>query len=88
MAPGRGSILEALKGMAAFMRRTHGPVLVVLVAFAASAGLLNDEAIKTYIASVAHFRQATVDAGVDAWLHRPRTPRTLNGRSLLQCLHG
>ena len=31
-------------------------------------GLLNDEAMKTYIASVAHFRQATVDAGVDAWL--------------------
>ena len=31
-------------------------------------GLLNDEAMKTYIASVAHFRQATIDAGVDAWL--------------------
>jgi len=31
-------------------------------------GLLNDEAMKTYIASVGHFRQATVDAGVDAWL--------------------
>jgi metallo-beta-lactamase class B len=31
-------------------------------------GLLNDEAMNTYIASVAHFRQATVDAGVDAWL--------------------
>jgi len=31
-------------------------------------GLLNDEAMQTYIASVAHFRQATVDAGVDAWL--------------------
>jgi metallo-beta-lactamase class B len=31
-------------------------------------GLLNDEAMKTYIASVAHFRKATVDAGVDAWL--------------------
>jgi metallo-beta-lactamase class B len=31
-------------------------------------GLLNDEAMKTYIASVAHFRQATVAAGVDAWL--------------------
>jgi metallo-beta-lactamase class B len=31
-------------------------------------GLLNDEAMKTYIASVAHFRQATVGAGVDAWL--------------------
>jgi metallo-beta-lactamase class B len=31
-------------------------------------GLLNDEAMKTYIASVAHFRQATVDAGADAWL--------------------
>jgi metallo-beta-lactamase class B len=31
-------------------------------------GLLNDDAMKTYIASVAHFRQATVDAGVDAWL--------------------
>jgi metallo-beta-lactamase class B len=31
-------------------------------------GLLNDEAMKTYIASVAHFRQATMDAGVDAWL--------------------
>jgi metallo-beta-lactamase class B len=31
-------------------------------------GLLNDEAMKTYIASVAHFRQVTVDAGADAWL--------------------
>jgi metallo-beta-lactamase class B len=31
-------------------------------------GLLNDEAMNTYIASVAHFRQATVDARVDAWL--------------------
>jgi len=31
-------------------------------------GLLNDEAMNTYIASVAHFRKATVDAGVDAWL--------------------
>jgi len=31
-------------------------------------GLLNDEAMKTYIASVGHFRQATMDAGVDAWL--------------------
>jgi metallo-beta-lactamase class B len=31
-------------------------------------GLLNDEAMQTYIASVAHFRQATVAAGVDAWL--------------------
>jgi metallo-beta-lactamase class B len=31
-------------------------------------GLLNDEAMKTYIASVGHFRKATVDAGVDAWL--------------------
>jgi len=31
-------------------------------------GLLNDEAMQTYIASVAHFRRATVDAGVDAWL--------------------
>ena len=31
-------------------------------------GLLNDEAMNTYIASVRHFRQATVDAGVDAWL--------------------
>jgi len=31
-------------------------------------GLLNDEAMQTYIASVAHFRQATVDAGVDTWL--------------------
>jgi metallo-beta-lactamase class B len=31
-------------------------------------GLLNDEAMQTYIASVAHFRQATIDAGVDAWL--------------------
>jgi metallo-beta-lactamase class B len=31
-------------------------------------GLLNDEAMRTYIASVAHFRKATVDAGVDAWL--------------------
>jgi metallo-beta-lactamase class B len=31
-------------------------------------GLLNDEAMKTYIASVAHFRQAAMDAGADAWL--------------------
>jgi metallo-beta-lactamase class B len=31
-------------------------------------GLLNDEAMRTYIASVAHFRKATVDAGVDTWL--------------------
>ena len=31
-------------------------------------GLLNDEAMQTYIASVAHFRKATIDAGVDAWL--------------------
>jgi metallo-beta-lactamase class B len=31
-------------------------------------GLLNDEAMKTYIASVARFRAATVDAGADAWL--------------------
>jgi metallo-beta-lactamase class B len=31
-------------------------------------GLLNDEAMQTYIASVAHFRKATVDAGVDSWL--------------------
>jgi metallo-beta-lactamase class B len=31
-------------------------------------GLLNDEAMKTYIASVDHFRKATVDAGVDGWL--------------------
>jgi metallo-beta-lactamase class B len=31
-------------------------------------GLLNDETMQTYIASVAHFRQAAADAGVDAWL--------------------
>jgi metallo-beta-lactamase class B len=31
-------------------------------------GLLNDEAMQTYIASVAHFREATMKAGVDAWL--------------------
>jgi metallo-beta-lactamase class B len=31
-------------------------------------GLLNDEAMHTYIASVAHFRDATTKAGVDAWL--------------------
>jgi metallo-beta-lactamase class B len=31
-------------------------------------GLLNDQAMQTYIASVAHFRKATLDAGVDAWL--------------------
>jgi metallo-beta-lactamase class B len=31
-------------------------------------GLLNDEAMRTYIASVAHFRAATVAAGVDTWL--------------------
>jgi hypothetical protein len=30
--------------------------------------LLNDQAMQTYIASVAHFRKATLDAGVDAWL--------------------
>ena len=31
-------------------------------------GLLNDEAMRTYIASVAHFRAATVNAGADVWL--------------------
>jgi metallo-beta-lactamase class B len=31
-------------------------------------GLLSDEAMKTYIASVAHFRKAAIEAGVDAWL--------------------
>jgi metallo-beta-lactamase class B len=31
-------------------------------------GLLNDEAMNTYIASVGHFRKTTVDAGADAWL--------------------
>jgi metallo-beta-lactamase class B len=31
-------------------------------------GLLNDEAMQTYIASVAHFKSATMKAGVDAWL--------------------
>ena len=31
-------------------------------------GLLNDEAMQTYIASVGHFRKAATDAGVDAWL--------------------
>lgn len=31
-------------------------------------GLLNDEAMKTYIASVAHFKEATVMAGVEGWL--------------------
>jgi metallo-beta-lactamase class B len=31
-------------------------------------GLLNDEAMKTYVASVAHFRQAAMNAGADAWL--------------------
>jgi metallo-beta-lactamase class B len=31
-------------------------------------GLLNDQAMQTYIASLGHFRKATVDAGVDAWL--------------------
>ena len=31
-------------------------------------GLLNDEAMNTYIGSVAHFRKATVEAGADAWL--------------------
>ena len=31
-------------------------------------GLLNDEAMQTYIASVAHFKEATTKAGVDAWL--------------------
>jgi metallo-beta-lactamase class B len=31
-------------------------------------GLLNDAAMQTYIASVGHFRKATHDAGVDAWL--------------------
>jgi metallo-beta-lactamase class B len=30
--------------------------------------LLNDEAMQTYIRSVAHFRDATTKAGVDAWL--------------------
>jgi metallo-beta-lactamase class B len=31
-------------------------------------GLLNDEAMRTYIASVARFREAARTAGVDAWL--------------------
>jgi metallo-beta-lactamase class B len=31
-------------------------------------GLLNDEAMNTYIASVAHFRQAAMESGADAWL--------------------
>lgn len=31
-------------------------------------GLLNDEAMQTYIASVAHFRQAAAAGGVEAWL--------------------
>lgn len=31
-------------------------------------GLLNDDAMRTYIASVAHFREATSKAGVDTWL--------------------
>ena len=31
-------------------------------------GFLNDAAMRTYLASVAGFRQATRDAGVDAWL--------------------
>jgi metallo-beta-lactamase class B len=31
-------------------------------------GLLNDQAMQTYVASVGHFRKATLDAGVDAWL--------------------
>jgi hypothetical protein len=31
-------------------------------------GLLNVEAMQTYIASVAHFNEATMKAGVDAWL--------------------
>jgi metallo-beta-lactamase class B len=31
-------------------------------------GLLNDEAMQTYISSVGHFRKATVDARADAWL--------------------
>ena len=31
-------------------------------------GLLTDEAMQTYIASVGHFRKSTVEAGVDAWL--------------------
>jgi metallo-beta-lactamase class B len=31
-------------------------------------GFLNDEAMRTYIASVAHFRAATVAAGADTWL--------------------
>ena len=31
-------------------------------------GLLSDEAMQTYIASVAHFKEATRTAGVDAWL--------------------
>jgi metallo-beta-lactamase class B len=31
-------------------------------------GLLNDQAMQTYIASVARFRKAAADAGVDAWL--------------------
>jgi metallo-beta-lactamase class B len=31
-------------------------------------GFLNDDAMRTYITSVARFRMATVEAGVDAWL--------------------
>ena len=31
-------------------------------------GLLTDQAMQTYIASVGHFRKATVESGVDAWL--------------------
>ena len=31
-------------------------------------GLLNDDAMQTFIASVAHFKEATMKAGVDAWL--------------------
>jgi hypothetical protein len=31
-------------------------------------GLLNDEAMRTYIGSVARFRKAARTAGVDAWL--------------------
>ena len=31
-------------------------------------GLLTDQAMQTHIASVGHFRKATVESGVDAWL--------------------
>jgi metallo-beta-lactamase class B len=31
-------------------------------------GLLTDQAMQTYIASVGHFRKSTVESGVDAWL--------------------